>query len=260
MESFMSKKILQYTGMWILLLFFNQHSFSQKGMENTSVKRVMDTATQTSSFNKELDSLSEWKRHRDFAYMNFLDSLLRSQKELRSDTVNIHQTSGKSSWQRDNTNPVVVEFLNSSPVKIFFWALALFFVAFILYKIFLKNSLFAINKRRPITMAEDEVMVLKESAQYDPLISEAESENDFNLSVRYLYLKTIKTLYDKELINYAPDKTNREYLKEMKLHSLANDFFSLTRSYEHIWYGKFLIDAIQYQVLKQQFIQFIKKV
>ena len=34
-------------------------------------------------------------------------------------------------------------FLNSSPVRIFFWLIAIFFIGFILYKLFFKGGLFA---------------------------------------------------------------------------------------------------------------------
>jgi hypothetical protein len=129
-----------------------------------------------------------------------------------------------------------------------------------LYRIFLKNSLFAFNKNKSAEIAEDDFISLNELSQYDSLISEAEKKNDFNLATRYLFLKAIKALSDKDLIRFLPDKTNHEYVKEMERHSLAGEFSSLTRSYEYVWYGKFLIDKNQYEVLKEQFIQFIKKV
>jgi hypothetical protein len=239
-----------------MLLFLNYPSFSQK----KDGEKYRDSVQETISFNKKYDSLNQWKNSRDFAYMNYLDSLLRKQKELRSDTVNIHEGRGKAVQQREGDNSLALQFLNSPPVKVFFWALALFFIVFILYRIFLKNSLFAFNKSKSAEMTEDDFISLNELSQYDSLISEAEKKNDFNLATRYLFLKAIKVLSDKDLIRFLPDKTNHEYVKEMERHSLAGEFSSLTRSYEYVWYGKFLIDKNQYEVLKEQFIQFIKKV
>lgn len=256
----MSKKMLYLRCILLMLLFLNYPSFSQKKDESGAKEKYRDSVHQTPSFNKKYDSLSGWKNSRDFAYMNYLDSLLRKQKELRSDTVNIHQGRGKEVQQRGGDHSLALQFLNSPPVKLFFWALALFFIVFILYRIFLKNSLFAFNKNKSADIAEDDFISLNELSQYDSLISEAEKKNDFNLATRYLFLKTIKVLSDKEIIHFLPDKTNREYVKEMERHSSTKEFSSLTRSYEYVWYGKFLIDKNQYKVLKQQFIQFLKKV
>jgi hypothetical protein len=243
-----------------MLLFLNYPSFSQQKEEGEPTEKYRDSAQETISFNKKYDSLSGWKNSRDFAYMDYLDSLLRKQKELKSDTVNIHNGRGKAVQQRGEDSSLALQFLNSPPVKLFFWALALFFVAFILYRIILKNGLFTFNKTKSTEIAEDDLITLNELSQYDSLIAEAEINNDFNLATRYSFLKAIKTLSDKEIIHFLPDKTNREYVKEMERHSLAKEFSSLTRSYEYVWYGKFLIDKNQYKVLKEQFVQFIKKV
>jgi hypothetical protein len=239
-----------------MLLFLNSPSFSQK----KDGKKYRDSVQETTSFNNKNDSLSGWKNSRDFAYMNYLDSLLRKQKELKSDTVNISQSRGRAVQQRESNNSLVLSFLNSPPVKIFFWVLALFFVAFILYRIFFRNNLFAFNKNKSADIKEDDLIVLNELSQYDSQISESEQNNDFNLCTRYLFLKTIKVLSDKDLIRFLPDKTNREYVREMERHPLAKEFSSLTRNYEYVWYGKFLIDKNRYKVLKEQFVQFIKKV
>ena len=153
-------------------------------------------------------------------------------------------------------------FLNSLPIRIFFWTLALFFIGFIFYKIFFKNGIFdgLKSRKRRNEDEEDSVESLGEFSEYDALIAEAESNNNFNLSSRYLYLKTLKTLYDKGLINFSPDKTNGEYLQEMSSHPYHGQFVALTRNYEYAWYGTFLISEAQYKKLKRQFIEFNKKI
>ncbi len=47
---------------------------------------------------------------------------------------------------------------------------------------------------------DDELQAgLAEFSEYDALIKDAEAGNNFNLSIRYLYLQTLKALSDKEL-------------------------------------------------------------
>ena len=198
----MSKKMLYLRCILLMLLFLNSPSFSQK----KDGKKYRDSAQETISFNKKYDSLSGWKNSRDFAYMNYLDSPLRKQKELKSDTVNISQSRGKAVQQRGSDNSLLLKFLNSPPVKIFFWALALFFVVFILYRIFFRNNLFAFNKNKSVDIAEEDLITLNESSQYDLLIRKAEMNNDFNLS----------TTIHLPIKQSAPDKKGQENKKRKK--------------------------------------------
>jgi hypothetical protein len=59
-----------------MLLFLNYPSFSQK----KDGEKYRDSVQETISFNKKYDSLNQWKNSRDFAYMNYLDSLLRKRR------------------------------------------------------------------------------------------------------------------------------------------------------------------------------------
>ncbi len=61
------------------------------------------------------------------------------------------------------------------------------------------------------------------------LITEAENKDEFNLATRYLFLKTLKNLADRGFINFTAEKTNKEYLKEMRQHNYYDKFRELTR-------------------------------
>lgn len=261
----------------VLLLVFNSHSFAQDSTdfqpdttytldEEDSIATLEeipeDTAIVKTAFDTGNDSLQRWKSSRDFSYIMYLDSLLRKEKNLRSDTVSIDKNTGKkrrvtaSSNESDSNN-----FLNSFPLKIFFWAVALFFIGFIIYKLFLTDGIFA---KRNIKVREDQIENepegLNEYSEYDGLIREAETKSDYNLSTRYLYLQTLKKLADRDLILYSPGKTNYSYVKELSNQNYRQEFASLTLNYEYVWYGKFVISSGQYRQLKEEFNSFNKKV
>ena len=140
----------------------------------------------------------------------------------------------------------------------FFWSLALFFIAFLSYKIFFKSGVF-VRKKKPLAEPEENSLLeLNELSEYDFAISEAENKNEFNVALRYLFLKTLKTLSDKGDINFAAEKTNSDYLIQMSHHTNFEDFKRLTHNYEYVWYGKFFIDKEQYQELKKDFNSFNK--
>jgi hypothetical protein len=249
--------------MFVLILFFDQDSLAQKKNNQASEnnKANINTVVKNKAPDAVIDSLNKWKHSREFAYMGYLDSLLRKRTDIKADTTSINLTTEKSDRQKKSSDySGMNEFLNSFPLKIFFWLLAVIFIGFIFYKIFIKNEIF--NKRKTtITENEhEEIPALQEYSKYDSLIDEAEFKNEFNLAVRYLFLKTLKNLADKEIISFSPDKTNNEYLKEMASNAYQHQFASLINHYEYVWYGKFLIDKSKYQQLKEAFINFNKKI
>lgn len=230
--------------------------------EMDSLKR-MDNATLDKISFSDSDKILKWKHSRDFSYIHYMDSLLRREKDIKSDTVSLDDKTGRITRLHHprQDNSYMNRVLNSLPFKILFWLMALFFIGFISYKVLFKNGIFS-RKKNELNPDETEesTQELVEISKYDSLIAAAENTADFNLSTRYLFLKTLKLLSDKELIHFSPDKTNHEYLLEMKSNNYYDEFESLTRSYEYAWYGKILIEANAYQHLKEQYQLFNKKV
>lgn len=261
----------------ILLFFINNGCFSQEDsqrIDSTATTDLVDsivneyaisgdtTIVQT-SFNSVADSVARWRNSPDFAYMSYLDSLLRKKKSaLKLDTFSINTNrDGSKRNAASVNNGGSYSIFNSFPVKIFFWFAAVFFIGFILYKIFFTSGLFERNTAFVTIQPPDEGLEkLKEYSAFNELIYKAESLNDFNLAVRYLFLQSLKKLADRELIFFSGDKTNSSYIRELNGKSYQNEFINLTRHYEFVWYGKFLISHSSYQHLKDQFISFNKKI
>jgi hypothetical protein len=257
----MNYNLLKYCWIPILLFFFNGYSYAQKNNHaatdssiapavedpvNNDYENVADTLIIKSVFENANDSILKWKQSREFGYMAYLDSLLRKKTDIRMDS-----TSG--------TDPN--SFLNSFPVRIFFWIMAIFFIGFILFKLFFTGGLFAKGDAKAYDEHTNKKPdALNEYSEYNVLIHEAELRNDFNLSIRYLYLQSLKKLADSELILFSADKTNNLYVQELAGRSHQKRFAFLTLNYEYVWYGRFTIDIIRYQKLKEEFILFNKKI
>lgn len=77
---------------------------------------------------------------------------------------------------------------------------------------------------------------------FDQLIIAAIERNDYKLAVRYLFLKSLKLLSEKELIELRNNKTNHQYLVEIKNNRISNAFQIATSRFEWIWYGDFPVD------------------
>lgn len=223
--------------------------------------KITDTSLQKKDLGGNTE-ITKWKDHREFSYMHYLDSILRNRKDLRTDTVSVDEKSGriKRSPARQRKPSSLNLFLNSWPLKIFFWLLAVIFIIFISYKVFFRNGIFKSRKSKAAEGGEEFLEELSEISAYDNLIADAENKNEYNLSVRYLFLKTLKNLSDKGLIHFTSEKTNKDYLREMEQYNYYREFRELTRDYEYVWYGQFLIDKPAYQKLKNQFLYLNKKI
>ncbi len=117
------------------------------------------------------------------------------------------------------------------------------------------------NKRlkeaKVINLSDDDEII--KEADLDSLIKEAINEKDYRLAIRYYYLKTLKKLIDNQLIEWHPEKTNRDYTHELKAKELKSLFKHLTFIYDYVWYGKFIPAEEEFIEIKNDFNKFVIK-
>jgi hypothetical protein len=74
--------------------------------------------------------------------------------------------------------------------------------------------------------------------QAENLFDKAVGEGNFRLAIRLSYLSNLRLLIDRQLVKPSPEKTNKEYARELQSASLAPLFRQITRVYETVWYGE----------------------
>jgi hypothetical protein len=84
-------------------------------------------------------------------------------------------------------------------------------------------------------------------------LREALAASNWPLAVRLYFLQTIKQLSEKGVIVWSKEKTNRDYLREMRSHRLGMQFRDATRQYERVWYGNQGISAEDFARLEPEF-------
>jgi hypothetical protein len=94
----------------------------------------------------------------------------------------------------------------------------------------------------------------------DELIRQAIEQKQYRRAVRLLYLKSLKELNNNNLIEWSSQKTNSDYLNELKAGSLKESFKSNTLIFEYIWYGDFQVDEQLLQKVKISFDTFISDI
>ena len=93
--------------------------------------------------------------------------------------------------------------------------------------------------RQPKGMKKGTVMPEEgDEVDYDALIDKSQREGNGRLVVRYIFLKTIVSLHQKELIKLADWKAPNDYARELPS-ELSRSFLSLTDTFESTWYGDY---------------------
>ncbi len=190
------------------------------------------------------DSVQAVNSDKGFYYKRYMDSLLRATQFKKPQrprrTVNLSGTN-----------------FFSSIFGIVFWILAIGLFGYLVYRFFLSNSSFLSRNRKnvaaDITVAQEE-----DTSDPDSLLRNAIKNGNYRLAVRYLYLQSLKRLSEKKFIEINTNKTNYEYVTEVRRHKFANEFASLTLQYEYVWYGEYPVDERLFEQIQGGFTQFNK--
>lgn len=95
-------------------------------------------------------------------------------------------------------------------------------------------------------------------ADFETLLNEVEQNGDTRQSIRVLYLWVLKIFADNDIIQWNPDKTNIDYLFEIRDKALQEQFRYLSYLYNYIWYGGFSINDSEYRNARETFLRQIK--
>lgn len=119
--------------------------------------------------------------------------------------------------------------------------------------LFRKKSPVAVSAAGADEMPEDIFAI-----NYQKEIDKAAGQGNYRLAVRLMYLRLLKELAHKNIIQYKEDKTNLDYLMHLSSTSYYPSFFRLTRHFEYSWYGHFDVPEDAYRLIADEFGQFEK--
>jgi hypothetical protein len=109
--------------------------------------------------------------------------------------------------------------------------------------------------------SEDDVMPEDIFAiNYQKEIDKATANGNYRLAVRMMFLRLLKELSEKNIIQYKQDRTNLDYLLQLHTTPHYPHFFRLTRHFEYSWYGHFDVEQEAYRVIAKEFDQFEKEI
>lgn len=166
----------------------------------------------------------------------------------------VQKTRGKGFWD------YFYDFFSSDGVRMIAYFLLIAFFVYVIYRIIVVNKLYLFyNSKKAKTVASGEVSDIQD-INLDAKIQEALAAKDHRMAVRYMYLKALKLLNERQWIRYHADGTNYEYVNQMSGRKQANEFSYLTRIYDYVWYGEFAVTQDQFDIVHKNFSHFYNAV
>jgi hypothetical protein len=152
-----------------------------------------------------------------------------------------------------------IDFIDYKTLEYIVYSLFGLIVLYLLIKFLLQNPISSVFKTEVKTI--DGFSYVEENIEqidFDKLINTSLKENNYRLATRYLYLKCLKSLANKKTIEWHFDKTNSDYINEIKDLKLKRLFKRVSYIYDYVWYGEFPIDEASFNKNKDDFKQLIK--
>lgn len=94
----------------------------------------------------------------------------------------------------------------------------------------------------------------------EDFIRNAIERKEFALAIRLYYLAVLKELAAQELIRWKKDKTNLDYIREMRPTNLGAPFREITRIFEWAWYGQQPVSEADFTLLEPKMKGFLQQV
>ncbi len=138
--------------------------------------------------------------------------------------------------------------------QIIIWSVVAISIGIIIW-LLSKSEFFSLIKPKPKATSFNFTDITDDlnAINFNDKIKESLSQNDYRLAIRWHYLKTLFILDKNQLIVFVPFKTNIDYANELQGKSIQSDFKKLSRIYEYIWYGQFILDEKAYHINAAEF-------
>lgn len=140
--------------------------------------------------------------------------------------------------------------------------LIILFVVYLIAKAVINKEgkwLFGRSSKKKIstnTIYEEDI----HNIDFRSIIEKSKQANNHRLSIRYYYLWLLKRMSDSSVIEWDIEKTNSDYLYEIKRQSLKEDFQYLSYIYDYSWYGEFSIDDALFLKAEKAFVKTINSI
>lgn len=132
-----------------------------------------------------------------------------------------------------------------------------FLLYFVCRYIISKEGRLWLSKKNPeLNLPADGLQKNIHEIDFAQKIADLENNSDYRSAVRYQFLWVLKKLSDSHKIRWDVQKTNQDYISELKGNPLRSEFNDLVRVFDYVWYGEINISQQNYNVYKHKFERF----
>lgn len=218
-------------------------SLSISGIAYTHLQQTSSEDIQVRTFKQE--RLQKYLNDEDFKY----------DRDFRPQAPNL--------WQRFKLwllSKILQALDNEQVVNFWKWGIYVFCGAVILYVILkltktnVRGLFFGQAQSGKMSFSEQDENI--HELDFEQLIAEAIALQQYGKAIRLFYLKTLKQLTDRKLIDWRINKTNYDYVRELGSKDLAPSFRNLTFLFEYICYGDFPITQTDFEQAQSAFKKF----
>ncbi|WP_281337322.1 DUF4129 domain-containing protein [Flavobacterium eburneipallidum] len=138
--------------------------------------------------------------------------------------------------------------------------LIVIFVIYLIVKAFINKEgqwIFGKSSDKKI-IHYDEIEKNLHLVDFEKLIQNSLQSGENRLTIRYYYLWLLKKMSENQIIVWDVEKTNSDYLYEIKNPTQKEEFEYLSYLYNYIWYGEFELDEKTFTKAKNAFEKAIK--
>ena len=169
-----------------------------------------------------------------------------------------------SYWQEEEYKPrkpsafenFLFKVWQSSFLKVLLYIFITIIILFAIYHVLSINNFFSVSRKRRNKGADADGDHDALDDNIEARLNDAIQAKDYRAAVRYMYLLTLRTLNDKQVITLHAKSTNRDYIQQMYKHQAQAQFRHLTRIYEYVWYGEFMPTENQFELISSHFKRF----
>lgn len=228
---------------FIVLFFIGFSFFSLVGAQIVKDPPLKNDSSSVELRNFDLQKIKDYSVQKDFQYDE-------------QATINTSWWDRFWSWFWDLLNGALANKYSGNFIKYLVIVIVAALVIFAVIKLIgLDLKIFA-GKSKAVDVPYDESLENIHEINFNEEIEKAIANGNYRLAVRLLYLRSLKLLSDRELINWQPEKTNEAYINELIDPERKQQFKVLTLQFEYIWYGDFAIDKESFKGLKGSFERF----
>lgn len=239
------------SALFLMLFFCSPFGWTQDSLSESQKKVRLDTSDSIEPLEFEEQQINEYRTDKAFDYLNAAEK--DNWWTRFKDWVNMryHQI---LDWLFGDyeANTILAFFLNLLPYILLMVIAA--FAVWLFIRLNPGNYLLAPKEEPQVFLSEEEKIIKSENIS--DLIEQAIRKGDHRLAVRYYYLQLLRQLNAKELIRYEFQKTDTEYLNELKKENFRPELKKLMRIYDFIWYGSFPISEDDFKKTQQFFQDF----